>query len=433
MRILLASPTIPRRDGSAAHVVLNELIEALHRLGHQVILQPIFTGRSSLTGVEEARVHQLTSDGVQVLSSMFAPGSSRWVWTRRLRLLCRLRRALFTIVSDFYPTVALRDEFARRVARTASDVVLIFWDPEGLAATYGLRGVRRAAYYGMPDYMAGEARLIHPQLFDIPHGTFSEAVRLRLARRLYAKRRAIHFQLMRDCDAVGNICAFHADLYRAMGHPQSVYIPNMWPDTPRVGWRTERLAAERGKRAKLLGSLGNVAATGNTFGLHYLGTQILPRLERRLGVNAFEVHIYGHGNPYSLVARSLARSSVKFRGWVEDLDAEILSSNVFLMMNNTGYYKGSHSRFLHAWTLGACVVAHAINGRAMPEIRHMENALLGEDPDEIADLIVLALKDNRLRQRIGAGGRQTYESYFRPEIVVPRLVEQLLVGPKFTV
>jgi glycosyltransferase involved in cell wall biosynthesis len=68
----------------------------------------------------------------------------------------------------------------------------------------------------------------------------------------------------------------------------------------------------------------------------------------------------------------------------------------------------------------------------MPELRHMENALLGESPEEIADLIALALKDEALRRIIGEGGRATYEAFFRPEVVVPKLLDRMQLACQST-
>ena len=421
MKIFLASSAVPRADGSAAHTVLSILIEMICRMGHDVTLQCIGWHAKGLGESETKRVEELMALGVEVLPAL---DISKVVGERRGSLLRRMRRVALAGMSEIYPATALGDEVGRRVRDSGATAILIFWDPEGLAATYRIRGVRKVAYYGMPDYMASEAMLRHPGLFDIPYSTLAEKFRVIVARHLTRRRREIHFKLMLGCDVTGNICAFHADMYREMGHPRSIYIQNLWPDSSR-SWRQEGMNAQARRPAKIVGSLGNVRSTGNTFGLLYLGNQILPRLERRLGSDNFEINIYGHGVPYSPIARSLSHPSVKLRGWVPDLDAEILSSRVFLMMNNTGYYKGSHTRFLHAWTLGSCVVAHRINAAAMPEIQHMENALLGDDPDEISDLIERAVKDEELRRRIGDGGRQTYEALFRPEVVVPKLVDEL--------
>ena len=61
----------------------------------------------------------------------------------------------------------------------------------------------------------------------------------------------------------------------------------------------------------------------------------------------------------------------------------------------------------------------------MPEMVHGENALLGETPDEIADLVVQALRNPVLRERIGRGGYQTFREHYRSETVVPRMLAEI--------
>ena len=63
--------------------------------------------------------------------------------------------------------------------------------------------------------------------------------------------------------------------------------------------------------------------------------------------------------------------------------------------------------------------------RAMPEIVHGDNALLGETGAELAEHAAAALRDDELRRRIGEGGRRTFEREFRPDVVVGRVVERI--------
>ena len=63
--------------------------------------------------------------------------------------------------------------------------------------------------------------------------------------------------------------------------------------------------------------------------------------------------------------------------------------------------------------------------RAMPEIVHGENALLGSTGEEIAEHVVAACRDETLRRRIIEGGRRTWEREFRPEVVVERIVRRV--------
>jgi glycosyltransferase involved in cell wall biosynthesis len=63
--------------------------------------------------------------------------------------------------------------------------------------------------------------------------------------------------------------------------------------------------------------------------------------------------------------------------------------------------------------------------RAMPEVVHGENALLGGNGEEIAEHVAAACRDESLRRRIGEGGRRTWEREFRPEIVVRRIIRRV--------
>ena len=93
-----------------------------------------------------------------------------------------------------------------------------------------------------------------------------------------------------------------------------------------------------------------------------------------------------------------------------------------MISNNRYNFKVGHTRFLHAWSLGACVVAYKNCCEAMPEIVHDYNALLGNNSEEIAELVCKALCDIKLRRRIGRGGFQTLKKKFSPNSVTKKLI-----------
>ncbi len=102
---------------------------------------------------------------------------------------------------------------------------------------------------------------------------------------------------------------------------------------------------------------------------------------------SFRIEIIGAGALHPAIKAALEGPDVVFRGFVPDIDEALLSAPVFLCLNNATPFKVGHTRYLHAWTLGACVIAHRDAALSMPEIVNGRNALLGTDPDEIADLI----------------------------------------------
>jgi hypothetical protein len=98
---------------------------------------------------------------------------------------------------------------------------------------------------------------------------------------------------------------------------------------------------------------------------------------------------------------------------------------MFLLLNNAGSYHAAYTRHLVAWSQGLCLIVHENSRRAIPEIRHMENAIVGSTPEEIARMIRMAATDQELNLRVRKGGRATYERYFTPAVVVRTLADEI--------
>lgn len=415
MKIFLIAGTFPSSSHTtrAANRVLDALITEFCRRGHEVVLQ-VIAAVELKNGSETANTRGLailppfekkdfvrTMEGTNLLSRFYSRFSNR--------------------ISHFYPASSLRSSVGERIVKAQADIVFTFWNSEGLAATYGNHRVPKIAYYGVPDHFASLAQLEDHELFGLQRSPTKVA----LERRYFKDWEAVHIELMKDCDVVTNLCAEHANYYRQHGHPRSLYVPNVWPYASDANAVSGEYPSRPSEKLRIFGSLGSLSATGNTYGLKFIAEELAPRLEKKIGADRYEIHIFGAGNPVPSVAKALKRESIKMRGWVENIDAEIRASDVFLIANNTGRYRGAHTRFLHAWSLRACCVGHAYNSQAIPEIVHMENTLLGETPDQIVEMIVRAGKDRELRRKIADGGWDTFQKHFAPQPVVDKLLAEM--------
>ncbi|EKV26052.1 hypothetical protein C882_3339 [Caenispirillum salinarum AK4] len=311
-----------------------------------------------------------------------------------------------------------QDKLLRSLGGEMPDAVLAIW-----AETAGYMAsslpIPKFNYAGNPDHKVLEARM---ELEDWLGGR-SLLGRARDVMRLKVTR-AGHLAAMRRYDLMWNVAANDAADYAAAG-VNARYLQNMWPGAVHADWQAGRDASEQTAPLKIVGNVGNISATGNSFGLMTLATQIVPRLKEKLGEGAFEVHLFGGGKPHPSVAPLLNDPHIRVRGFVDDIDAEILSAPVFLVANNSQRFKVGHTRFLHAWSLGACVVGFSDSAEAMPEIRHRENALLGDTPEAVADLVVEAGRDKALRRAVAAGGIEMLTTAFNPARVVGELIRDL--------
>ena len=304
------------------------------------------------------------------------------------------------------------------------DGVLTIWS-EYASAFVGALPIPKFAYYGNLEYKNLEAQheLAAMELAS-RGGQMTPIQRARNGAMVALVRRG-HYSLLRKFERVWNVAKVDADEQRA-GKIKASYVSNIWPPNGTRPGAIEPPREVQTQPLKIIGSVGRMAATANSFGLLSLSRQILPALRRRLGDGNFEIHLYGRPPPRDFIAVGLQDPHFKLRGFVDDLEAEMMSAPVFLVANNYNKYKAGHTRILHAWSLGCCVVAAEDIKLAMPELVHDENILLGRTSDDIASLVARAGADAELRRRIGAGGRRTLAESFNPHRVARVMADGIM-------
>lgn len=421
MKLFLIAGIVPFKTHgepgvTAAHVVTYALITELQKLGYDVTVQCLLhqsreTGH--LSPAEQASIAGLTVQGIHMLppiylSDHFARRAERF---RSLRLLLQQEKA----IAHFYPGFAVRALMADRVQEAGADVIVPVWSPQGVAATHGL-SVPRVAYHGDVDYEPSECRLVlDPDLFAVEGGGILQAIDARLRLQLYRKA---HLALIHGLTAIANITDCNAKLYASQGHQHSVYVRNTWIDTPSPVVTRAPLSD---RPITIIGHTGYLDKTGGTYGLQFLLKEVLPALDTLLVDRPFEVHIIGGGQVMPALRSFTTHPKLHWKGFVEDLESELASADVFCLFNNAGRYKAAYTRHLVAWANRLCLIAHAGSKLAIPEIEHERNALLVQDGMDAARQIVRAATDIDLNQRLRAGGRATYEQFFQPHTVAKNL------------
>lgn len=414
MRIAVLASVHPSfSHARAGYVVLASILEELGQAGHDVRLFTLGCPNQPDAGTlgRLARAH-VTHAGD--LTDQTRPEPSLSGLRSDLRTL---RKAYLPGQDDDYPKFDDPAAAAARVAEGA-DAAILFWDTWFEQLIPALGKVPVIGYLARPrtasSISANQARPLQGMA----------GVKQRVLLRILRNQEARHLKRLRGLSAAANICALDAAYYS--GHGVSCgYLPNTWPDFFGEGWRQRRDGAEAGRaRVGVLANIGSVNATGNGFGLEYLAREVLPALVPGLA-ERIEVNVCGGGKLDAALAGDLKARGVRIRGFVDDIDGEVLANRVFLLLNNAGPYTGGYTRVIYAFSSGACLVAHRRLADSMPEVKHGENALLGSSGAEIAELLSQATSDPALARRLGEGGRHTYEQAYRPAIIVRGLLERM--------
>lgn len=418
--LLLVSSVWPHVKGSfeAANVVAHSIVAELAATGEfDLSYAYVNVNLAQVPLQAEPELACLRESGVRFLEPLLLPPPP----SLRERPLSFLKALFFKPESILYGYGA--GDALRERARCKVDGVLTIWTEVGLNAARDV-GTLRFAYHGNPDHKVFDAQYEVMRLAGAePRGLRAIVERLRRGVLRNLLERA-HLATLRCYSFVADVAANDAAYYASRG-VNAFYLANMWPMSPPADWETRRDALEAANVGKIVGSVGNMSATGNGLGFVALGKEVLPALERILPRDSFKIHIFGGREPKPFLKPLLSHPAIVLRGFVDDLNEEILSAPVFLISNNHHNFKVGHTRFLHAWSLGACVVAFRDCRESMPEIEHGCNALLGNTAEEVAALVAQALQDRDLRRRIGRGGIETLRQKFCPAIVARMLIERM--------
>ncbi len=307
------------------------------------------------------------------------------------------------------------EQLAHRIDDIGADAALLYWDT---LAEFALPHMKTPAfgYLARPPMAAGMARVKE----------WPSSIRRLLAQAMLQARSRRHMERMRKLRAASNICAIDAADLQAAGVPCG-YISNTWADGEGGEWNSRRASAESEKcELQILANIGAVDATGNGYGLRYLAERILPAMEKRYGDRSWSISICGRGKLPDDVLAMLKSPRVSIKGFVADIDAEMRSSGIFLLLNNMGPYTGGYTRVAYAFSTGTCLIAAKGLQNSMPELIDGENCLLGSDENDIIEKIGQALDDASLRRRLGSAARSTYDSVYHPARVASRIVEMIV-------
>jgi hypothetical protein len=242
--------------------------------------------------------------------------------------------------------------------------------------------------------------------------------------RLQARERR-HLARLQSLSGARNLCALDAVWYDQHGVRCS-YLPNTWPDAYGENWRSLRREAEaRRQGIHMLGNIGVLSSTGNYYGMRFLADEVLPLLRRELAGADWSINICGRFQFPPSLDRLRREPNVAIRGFVPDIDDEMLGNQIFLLLNNAGPYPGGYTRVIFAFSSGSCLVAHRRLAESMPELVHDDNCLLGDTPESITALIAAAASDGALRSRIGEAARRTYVERYRPALIADGLLRMM--------
>lgn len=413
MRCAVIVGGIPNPTTGGGALTAWSVIKSLTSAGHSVTACLIENLHSSPSSKQrQALLDPLTQLGVKVVSIEHrdtAPAAGTF--------LDKSFRLLRAAPEDYYPTVILTPKL-RSVLHPESPQAIFVYHFEALAAAHTLNTAPILAGVGDPTHLPA-----YYSWKQTPARLTKEYAVRTVTTAIAMARLPVHMQrMMSSCEVSGAFAAHHAAWFRKIGVPNCQYFRTPVVDDAGPCWKERRLGYRRKPKFKIL-LVGHLKGTATLSGLRLFAGEVLPRLERQLGTDAFEIHIVGGYSLPDSLAKLFDRPCVKMRGQIEPATEEFLSSDVVVVP--TPIKLGIRVRILTAFSFGCCVVAHQANALGIPEMVHRKNALLAKDGKSMTEEILTALADPDLIEKVGEEARKTYKECFSLATAGRRIVAEM--------
>jgi polysaccharide biosynthesis protein PslH len=150
----------------------------------------------------------------------------------------------------------------------------------------------------------------------------------------------------------------------------------------------------------------------NEDGILYFVDAILPLIKEQHPNVSLEV--VGRSPSRKLQALAEREKSLRLTGWVEDVRPFVARGAICIVPLRIG--GGTRLKIFEAMAMRKAVVSTSVGAEGLP-VRHGENILLADTPEDFARSVISLLRDSDQRNRLGAAARSlVQEKYSWPKV-----------------
>lgn len=411
MKICVVSGSYPRRanEREAAEIVSYEIISNLLELGHDVSFLCVNTNVPKKDGQDSEnkanlRKKGLTCLGFRKVEKAISKSGKSFIWLF-INLIFERKK---------------KNSIEQEVDSSNYDCVLIIWSEVANEALENLN-TKKLTYTGNPD---GKVIKAHLKLLKYNNYNFIYKLlkKFSLITKAYIVNK-INIRTLKKYQYIFNVACNDSKFYSSSGIKNSIYMPNIWKINYKQFKLHESYSSKKNNKINVCASIGNIQATGNMLGLDFLNSELYSQLNYEFK-DQIILNIYGGGVKNILHQELDKHSNIIFHGFVDDLNQEIMKSDIFLIMNNCYEdFVVCHTRYLHSWSLGCPVVGMTLSQAAMPELVNEKNCLLARNPIEIVSCIKQIRDNQALKKQLIEGGYNSLINDFNPSLVTKRIID----------
>src|ERR1041385_1476993 len=146
----------------------------------------------------------------------------------------------------------------------------------------------------------------------------------------------------------------------------------------------------------------------NEDGIFYFMQEILPKIRQE--IPEVTLTVVGRKPSARMLALAAERPvEIRLTGWVDDIRPFLAEGAVCIVPLRIG--SGTRLKIFEAMAMGKAVVSTTIGAEGLP-VRNEEDLLLADSPEAFARNVVMLLRDDQTRERLGSAARELVQSKY---------------------
>lgn len=418
-KILIISgcwPTYTKGRQAANYTTYKFVENFLKKKNYNIYFQYFSDTKEPLSISDNKDIEYLKKKGAKFLEPIF-------IKTNKITIFFKINlfiKILFNY-KNIYRGYRYKNEIIKNIKNEKFDFIITVWSELASQAVCDFDAIK-VAYYGNVDHFIQRARWkISLYLKELNIINYFLKIFF-----LYPLLSFAHIQIMKKYYWVFVVAKNDCDYYLTKGIKTS-YLPIVWYDKNNLD--IKKIISKRKKifqRNEILASVGGLGSTANKLGFITLSQLIYPEIKKNLLLNKFSINIYGGGVMNKKIKNLFKKTKITLKGFVDNLDNEYFKNLLTIIPQSMSFLKVSHTRVLHAWSLGSPIVAYKDLALSMPELKNNFNCLLSENPENFVKNIILLANNKILQKKIIRGGLKTLRTDYDPNFILNKVFRKLL-------
>lgn len=404
MKIFFISDNIPYKGMASSHKSAWAWVDSFSRNGHEVVLM-VDPPSSDISRKKQLKLMKDINFNNCKIISIYKKSN------KKIKNRSFLNRLLNPQIKEFYSMCEHKEVILEIIKKNIDlerpDILFLYGFPIVYIASE-IKEIPKVAPICEDPYDLYKYYFFE-EIWKLNLSFFKRIIKLYKCYRIVKKS----LKFFKKCEIHGQITKRYVENFKRYGAPDTKLVFQPVLDHKfRELRKIKRKYQNNNEKFKII-LIGNLSSRGRAQ-YNYLYKKILPDLEKKIDIEKIEIHLIG--SEYNSDFKGLyEKKYIMFRGYVQDIEVEYLSSNLIIMPSPAKI--GGRVSIAEAMSFGCCILTTIHELGTLPHLHPNKNILVAKNHSEFSLMLSKIINKEIIISSIEDNARNTFVNHFESNTV----------------